>query len=222
MGAFRWRDDSPFEPLAEHVRRVRACVDHVRPMFESLRDRDYEKLTALAERVFKTEHEADEVKTRIRETIPKAFALPVYRGDLLALVHVQDELADSAEDLAVQLTIKRLELPEALVQPVMEYVDQVLVVCERLYAALGLLPELEEHDFGGPKGTEVLTLVQQAEHEEWRADKRQYKLAQKLFALEDELKATDVFLWSGIFRTLGALANAADKTAERLRRMLHH
>ena len=55
---------------------------------------------------------------------------------------------------------------------------------------------------------------------EWVADKQQYKLAQHLFALEDELNPTDIFLWSAIFQNLGALANHADKTAERLRRML--
>ena len=56
---------------------------------------------------------------------------------------------------------------------------------------------------------------------EWEADKLQYRLAQKLFALEDEMKPTDIFLWSGVFQELGVLANSADKTAERLRRMLH-
>ena len=75
-------------------------------------------------------------------------------------------------------------------------------------------------DFGGPRVEEVMGLVREAEHGEWVADKMQYKLAQHLFALEDELKATDIYLWSGIFQNLGALANHADKTAERLRRML--
>ena len=48
----------------------------------------------------------------------------------------------------------------------------------------------------------------------------QYQLAQKLFALEDDIRATDIFLWSDVFKELGALANHADKTADRLRRML--
>ncbi|MHC4444753.1 MAG: DUF47 family protein, partial [Planctomycetota bacterium] len=56
---------------------------------------------------------------------------------------------------------------------------------------------------------------------EWESDKAEFDLAQKLFALEDEIKATDIFLWSQIFQELGKLANHADKTAERLRRMLN-
>ena len=220
MSAWSWREKSPFDPLAEHVKHVKTCVELVAPMFECVRVGDYEQLTRLTREAFKAEFEADKVKAKIRRTIPKAFSLPVFRGDLLALVHIQDDIADTAEDLAVQLTIKKLVLPEPLADDVMAYVRQVLLVCEKLFEAMGLLKDLVEADFSGPRGEEVMTLVGQAEHEEWVADKLQYKLAQGLFALEDELKPTDIFLWSGIFQNLGALANHADKTAERLRRML--
>ena len=220
MGIFDWREQSPFKPLAKHMERVRACVDLVLPMFECARTGDSDRLKELTQKVFKAEHEADQVKQEIRRTIPKAFSLPVFRGDLLALVHVQDDMADTAEDLAVQLTIKQLKLPEALADEALEYVHQVLTVCEKLYEATSWLKELAESDFGGRPAEHVLEIARQAEHEEWVADKMQYKLAQQLFALEDELKPTDIFLWSAIFQNLGALANHADKTAERLRRML--
>ena len=52
------------------------------------------------------------------------------------------------------------------------------------------------------------------------ADKAAFGLSQQIFAREDEMKATDIFLWSSVIRELGGLANYADKTAERLRRML--
>jgi hypothetical protein len=220
MGVFNWGKVSPFEPLGQHMQLVRACVNHVMPMFECVRGGDYDQLKRLTEDVFKAEHEADKVKNRIRETIPKTFALPVYRGDLLAYLHVQDDLADSAENLAVLLTIKKLAMPPQLADDVMAYVRGALDVCDRLYAAAEHLSELAEHDFGGPGAQGVLQRIAEAEHAEWEADKMQYRLAQKLFALEDELRATDILLWSDVFKELGALANHADKTAERLRRML--
>ena len=142
------------------------------------------------------------------------------RAYLLSGIAGHAGLFSTAEDLAVQLTIKKLKMPEALADDVLEYVRQVLTTCERLYEATGRLMELAEADFGGEPAERVLEIARQAEHEEWVADKMQYKLAQRLFALEDELKPTDIFLWSGIFQNLGALANHADKSAERLRRML--
>ncbi len=220
MTSLRWHDESPFEPLAEHMKHVRTCVDLVLPMFEAIRAGDYEKLKLITGGVFKAEHMADKVKNEIRKTIPTRFALPVYRGDLLAFLHVQDDMGDTAEDLAVQLTIKNLEMPASLADDILAYVRQVLEVCQRLYAALDLLKDMGERDFSGAPGERVMALIAEAEHEEWVADKQQYRLAQRLFALEDQIRPTDIFLWSGIFQNLGALANHADKTAERLRRML--
>ncbi len=144
----------------------------------------------------------------------------IVAGGVEPVADVQDDLADSVEDLAVLLTIKNLTMPEQIADDVMAYVKGVLHVCDRLYAASDDLVDLAEHDFGGPRAKKVLERIGEAEHAEWEADKMQYQLAQKLFALEDEIRATDIFLWSDIFKELGALANHADKTADRLRRML--
>ena len=220
MSIFNRFEESPFGPLDEHMRKVKDCVALVEPMFQRVQAKDWEGLEKITHQVFKDEHEADKIKTEIRRTIPKMFSLPVFRGDLLAFVHVQDDLADTAEDLAVQLTIKKLAMPPALADEVLAYVRQVMKVCEKLYDALALLKDMAEPDFAGPRGEQIMALVGEAEHEEWVADKLQFELAQQLFALDDELKPTDIFLWSAIFQNLGALANHADKTAERLRRML--
>ena len=72
----------------------------------------------------------------------------------------------------------------------------------------------------GDAADKILEIVAKAEHAEWETDKAQFELAKKLFALEDEIRATDIFLWSEIFRELGTLANHAEKTGDRLRRML--
>ena len=220
MAIFDWRAQSPFEPLSTHMKHVRNCVGMVLPMFECVQAGDYERLHHVASDVFKAEHEADKVKAAIRGTIPKAFALPVFRGDLLAFLHVQDDMADMAEDLAVQLTIKNIQLPAPLAEDVLSYVHQAVKVCEKLFEALNHLEGFQEADFTGRRGEQVMALIGEAEHEEWVADKMQYRLAQKLFAHEDDIKPTDIFLWSQIFQKVGELANSADKTAERLRRML--
>lgn len=215
-----WKEHSPFVPFAEHMSKVRACVDLVVPMFVCIQGRDFAKLKTLAEQVFRSEHEADTIKREIRQSIPTTFPLPVYRGDLLAYLHIQDDVADSVEDIAVMITIKDLAMPEALAEDIFGYVRQVVEVCEFLFQATDKLQTQTESDFTGPGGDEVMQIIDQAEHAEWKADKAQYQLAKKLFALEDQLKPTDIFLWSGIMRELGTLANNADKTGERLRRML--
>jgi len=212
--------EAPFGPLGEHMAQVKDCVGLVQPMFACVRDQDFDKLKEISSQVFKSEHKADVIKDEIRRSMPRMFSLPIYRGDLLSYLKLQDDMADAVEDVAVVLTIKNLALPAALVDDVSVYVKRVLDVCEFLFKCTDQLVDLKERDFRGPKGREILRLVVDAEHAEWEADKAQFALAQKLFSLEDEMKATDIFLWSNCFQQLGKLANHADKTAERLRRML--
>jgi len=215
-------EESPFGPLGEHMREVKQCVALVEPMFQRVRERDFEGLRTITQQVFKIEHQADQIKHEIRRRIPKSFYLPIYRGDLLAYLKLQDDMADSVEDLAVLLTIKNLEMPEGLTEDIQELVRRVLTVCDFLFQCTDQLTMLVEEDFEGPRSEAILDLVAKAEHAEWRADKAQYTASQKLFALEDELRATDIMLWSSVFQQLGRLANQADNTAERLRRMLLH
>ncbi|UCE58762.1 MAG: TIGR00153 family protein [Phycisphaerales bacterium] len=212
--------ESPFEPLRYHMKAVMDCVAFVKPMFEMVREGKHEELLELARKVFKAEHAADLIKADIRRTIPSRFFLPVYRGDLLGYVKLQDDMADSAEDIAVLLTIKKLALPDSLVEPAREYVDKIEGVCAQSQAIAEYLPTLVEGDMAGKEAAHALELVNALEKAEWEADRLQYSLSQKLFALEDVMKPTDIFLWFRVFGELGQLANFAEKTGDRLRRML--
>ncbi len=212
--------ESPFEPLRYHMKKVMECVAFVRPMFESVRAGDYSALNEIARKVFKTEHEADIIKDEIRQTIPKRFVLPIYRGDLLGYLKLQDDMADSAEDLAVLLTIKKLALPTKLMEPTFEYLAMVEEVCRQTHAIADYLPTLVAGDLTGKEAERALEMVAEVDKAEWETDRLQYTLSQKLFALEDEIKPTDVLLWFRILGELGQLANFAEKSGDRLRRML--
>lgn len=212
--------ESPFEPLRFHMKSVMECVAFVKPMFEAVRDGRHDQLLEIARKVFKAEHQADIIKNDIRRTIPKRFFLPVYRGDLLGYIKLQDDMADSVEDIAVLLTIKKLPLPGPLAAPTFEYIDKVDEVCRQTCAISDYLPTLVDGDLAGAEAEHVIELVAAVEKREWEADRLQYSLSQQLFAMEDDMKATEVMLWFRVFGELGQLANFAEKTGDRLRRML--
>lgn len=212
--------ESPFDPLRFHMKTVMECVGFVRPMFEAVRDKRYDQLQEVAKKVFKTEHQADIIKDDIRQTIPKRFFLPVYRGDLLGYLKLQDDMADSVEDLAVLLTLKNLTLPDALVDLTFEYLDKVEDVCHQTRAIADYLPTLVDGDMVGAEAETVLAMIAAVEKAEWEADRLQYTLSQKMFSIEDEMKPSDLLLWFRVFGELGQLANFAEKTGDRLRRML--
>ncbi len=213
---------SPFGPLREHMKKVMECVSHTKPMLELVRDADWSGLDRVARTIFKSEHEADLIKDEIRQTIPKSFFLPVYRGDLLGYLAVQDSMADTVEDLAFMLTIKNLTMPKPLVEGVSLYVDRIITTCERTNEVSKAMAGLAEAGFGGEHVDKVIRLVEATEKAEWEADRKQHDLSKDLFALDKEVAATDIFLWFRVFGLLGELANHAEKVADRARRMLAH
>ncbi len=212
---------SPFEPLYQHMLKVKECIQLVKPLFEAVFEEDYKKIEQLVKKVSKVEHEADEIKNEIRNTLPKGIFLPVHRDDILGYLKLQDSMADAIEDIAVLLTIKKLKVHPDLKEPMLNYVNKVLEVCTLIDKATDKLKVLVEVAFGGKEAEEVIDIIAKAEHAEWESDKIELEVAKKLFALENEIPPTEIFLWFFIFGKLGMLANHAEKTGDRLRRMLH-
>lgn len=211
---------SPFEPLRLHMEEVMQCVALMQPMLERVRDADYKGLETLAKTIFKAEHDADLIKDDIRQTIPKSFFLPVYRGDLLGCLAVQDSMADAVEDLAVILTIKNLAMPQVLHEQIFEYREKITITCDKANDVSKALAKLPETGFTGPAIEKILDQVAATEKAEWDADRKQYELSKALFALEDQISAADLFLWFRAFGIMGETANHAEKSADRVRRML--
>jgi predicted phosphate transport protein (TIGR00153 family) len=212
---------SPFEPLYQHMLRVKECLDLVGPLIGALLDGDRKKLEETAEKIFKAEHDSDLVKKEIRNNLPKGIFLPVDRGDILSFLKEQDKIADSAEDLAVLVTLRKMKVPKELKKELKELVDKVLLTGETAMAVSSEIKILAETSFGGREAQKVMDIVEQLKIEEHEADKAQMKLAKKLFSIEKKLDPVSVMMWMKIFTELGMLANHAENVGDRLRMMLH-
>jgi len=212
--------NSPFDPLYKHGEKVTECTDLVKPLFEAIISGDTKEQKILSKRICDAEKEADLLKTEIRRIMPKGIFLPVNREDLLRYLKIQDDLADTVEDIAVLSSVKSLSIPPDLSDIILEYVDTVLNVCKLADEATDHLKPLVEAGFRGDDFTDVLELAEKAEAAEHDADDAGLEVARKLFSHEDEMKTTDVMLWFRILDLLGDLADYADKTGEWLRNML--
>jgi predicted phosphate transport protein (TIGR00153 family) len=212
---------SPFEPLYQHMLKVKECLDLVGPLIGALLDGNRKKLEETAEKIFKAEHDSDLVKKEIRNNLPRGMFLPVDRGDILSFLKEQDKIADSAEDLAVLVTLRKMKVPKELKKELKDLVDKVLITGETAMAVSSEIKILAETSFGGSEAQKVMDTIEQLKIEEHEADKAQMKLAKKLFSIEKKLDPVSVMMWMQIFRELGMLANHAENVGDRLRMMLH-
>jgi len=211
---------SPFGPLQSHMRKVYECAMEVPPLFEALLAGDQDRIGELSKNLSRLEHEADEIKNEIRRNLPKSVFLPVDRRDLLALLAVQDAIADLAEDLGILLTMRRLETPDALRDLLPVLVGKAIAVCTEANRLMDELDELVETSFSGPQAEKVSRIVDNLGVLEHECDKVQWQFANRIFEIEDDLSAGELWMWLKIGNKLGDLANAAENVGKRLSLML--
>lgn len=213
---------SPFEPLYQHMLKVKECVDLVRPLMDAFLNEEDKKVEGFAKKIFKAEHEADLVKKELRNQLPKSIFLPVARGDLLRFLKEQDHIADSAEDLAVLVTLRKTRVPEELKEELKDFVDKVLVTYEMAMRVSSEIKLLAETSFSGTEAHKVTQLIEELKVDEWEADKAQMIAAKKLFSIEEKLDPITLLMLMNIFKELGILANHAENAGDQMRMMLHN
>ncbi len=213
---------SPFEPLHQHMLKVKECVDLIRPLVDALLKEEGEKVEEYAKKIAYAEHEADLVKKEIRKNLPKGLFLPVARGDILRFLKEQDNIADSAEDFAVLITLRKTKLPDELKEDLKEFVDEVLETFNMAVKVSNEINILAETSFGGAEAEKVVDLIENLKTKEWEADKAQMKTARKMFSLEGKMDPVSVIMWMHIFKELGNLANHSENAGDQIRIMLHN
>lgn len=211
---------SPFKPLQEHLEKVKECLGQIQPLFDSLYKQDFKEVKAISKRIMKLEHQADKIKDKIRDGLPKNLFLAVDRRDLLNLLSAQDSVCDAVEDLAVVLNLRETTVPEKLKPRLGDLIKKVVHVGNLSASVILELNTLLEASFGGPEAEKVTKMIGEVSTLEWEADKIQFKLAQTLFKMEKELDPITIFMWMKIFQTLSEIADSSEKVTKLLRLFL--
>ena len=218
MGIFKlYFGQSPFPELHRHTKKVHDCVELLRPLADALITEDYEKIEELHKKMSQTEHEADIIKTEIRDKLVRMYFLGVGKHELSEFLAYQDDVADAAEDFAVVLLLRKTKLPEEIKESFMEFVKQVINVSEQLLDIAYKLSTLAGSAFAGPQADQVLEAVDKIGEGEWKADKLARKFAMEYYEIEDKMDPVTIQFLDKYCSTLSAVANNAEKSAKFLR-----
>ncbi len=210
---------SPFEPLVDHARKVHDCVTLIRPIAEAILAGDQDRLKELQHEMSKAEYEADLLKDRIRQRLPKRYFLPVSREDVARFLSQMDKIADAAEDFAVVATLRKIELPPELHDTFMEFVDKVLQLSECLLQVANHLAELQKEAFVGPEAEDVLAKIERVCHMEWESDKLSRSFARQFYGMI-ELDPVTIMLCEKLSLALSEIADHAENVGKNLRLMI--
>ena len=135
---------SPFKPLQEHMRVVVDCANQVPGLFQAVHDDDKDKVEEIRKQIYSLENDADEIKNELRTHLPKSMFMPVDRRDLLEILDLQDSIADTAQDIAGMMVVRRMKLPEPVHRPMLELTQRCVDACAQLAKIMEEMDELVE------------------------------------------------------------------------------
>jgi hypothetical protein len=211
---------SPFVPLQSHMRKVSECIDGLGELFQVFVNEDYDSIDEIARKISKTEHEADLVKNDIRNHLPRGLFLPVDRGKLLEIISTQDEIADTAENVAVLCSLKKLPVPARVKDVFLEFCTKSTECFHLSRAVIEQLDELLESGVGGVEAEKVRELVHAVAVKEHEVDLCQRKLLRIMFDSEDVLNYAEFHLWLRILAEISTISDLSENLADKVRTTL--
>jgi len=211
---------SPFLPLQTHMRVVLECAREIQPLIEALARGDEERVIKAKDHIFEREAEADRIKNELRLQLPRSLFMPVDRRDLLEVLHMQDAIANTAQDVAGLLIERQMTIPDFMHDPLIALTSRCIDTCEHSASIIEELDELLAMGFRGREVDKVDAMLTELNSIEDETDELGIALARSLFKHESEMDPVSVMMWYRLIEWIGDLADYAEKVGDRLRLLI--
>ena len=211
---------SPFKPLQEHMRVVVDCANEVPGLFEGVYEDDRDAVERVRQKIYDLENEADGIKNELRSHLPKSMFMPVDRRDLLEILDLQDSIADTAQDIAGMMVVRRMKLPNVVHEPMMLLTRRCVDACAQLAKIMEEMDELVETGFRGPEADKVMYMIDELNKIETDTDVQAISVMRLLFENEDEIGPVSTIMWDRVIHWIGDLANFAERAGNRHRLLI--
>ncbi len=211
---------SPVQPLEQHMDIAYRCAKKLRPFFDAVIARDYERMAEVRAQIETLEHEADDLKKQIRLNMPKSLFMPVPREDLLELLLVQDKIANRTRDVSGVIMGRKMEIPEQIAEAFVEFVDSNIDAVKQARKSVRELDELFTAGFKGAEVELVNELIEELDALETHTDNQQTRIRSALFEIEKTLNPIDAIFLYEVIQLTGEIADMAERVGRRLELLL--
>ena len=213
---------SPVQPLEKHVNVAFRCAKQLNGFFAAAIAGDWDKAVKYRDEIERLEHKADDIKKKIRLSLPKSLFMPVPREDLLELLLVQDKIANRTKDVSGLVLGRKLQIPSEIAEQFLDFVDRNIDAAKQARKSVRELDELFTVGFRGAEVALVAGMIEELDRIETDTDDKQAALRAALFKIEKTLDPIDaVFMYQVIERT-GEIADMAERVGRRLELLLSH
>jgi len=217
MGSiFNMFGPSPIRPIEQHMRKTYLCAKQLYPFFEAVLHQEWVTANTIQEKIASIEKEADRIKRDLRLHLPTGLFLPVSRTDVLELLSAQDRIANKAEDIAGLIVSRKMVIPDALSDMFMPFLSRCLDAAKQACKAINELDDLLESGFRGSEVNIVEDMILTLDKIEHDSDQKLAEIRHRIFELEKDLPAIEVFFLYKLVQWIGDLADHAQTVGGRL------
>jgi len=210
---------SPFKPLIKHSEVVLQTVETLERALKAWYRGNYREMRDLAIEVDRLEDIADRIKAEIRDSLSSRLFMAVSRGDVLMYLHLQDKVADSAEDTAKWLLVGNPEVPGEIKDVIVTMGTESINAAKLLHRAIVQMDRVIESGFSEREIEKEYSLIREIEDVERAIDELDTELMRLVFDSDMDWKTGTYVL--NIARTLSNISDKAKDAAERLRLMMN-
>ena len=215
-----FRKKSPFEQLLEHMEKVRECIDILGNGLIGYYKGDYKNFSDIAKKVSDLEHEADLIKSNLRNHLPSTLFMPVDKGKFMWALREQDKILDHAENLAVMLDMRHTKIPKKLQSVFIDHAKLVMKTVEAMEVAVENIRDLVETSFVKREREQTKEFIRKVHKFEWDADQKKYDMTKGIYDFEKRLDPMDVYHLLKIADWVDDIADHAENVADWLRSMI--
>ncbi len=213
---------SPFKPLIKHSEVVINTVKTLENALQYWYEGNFEEMEKLALEVDRLEDVADRIKEEIRDSLSSKLMMAVAREDVLTYLHMQDKVADAAEDTAKWLLVKRPDgVPKEVKEIVLQMGVESIKAAKLVHEAIVQMDRVIESGFAEGEIEREYEIIRAIESVESKIDGLDTELMRKVFEMADEMSWGDGIYILNIARTLSNISDKAKDAAERIRLMMN-
>ncbi len=217
----RFFGKSPLPPIQDHMRLAVQCAEQVPQLLDALFNGDEGNLKDLKYKVFDLETQADKVFDQLSSQLPKSMFMPVHRHDLLAVLRSQEDIANTARDIAGIVGL-HLDITAELQRPLITLANKGLDTCRKALTVIEFLDNLVETGFKGPDLNRVHDLIDEVYRSEDGADMMGIDLTDTLYVHHKD-KGSDpvaiVFTYQ-LIQWLRGLSDHGERVGSRARLLI--
>jgi len=210
-------DRAPLDGLLEHYDKIHQCAGLIQEAMECyVAGGTCQDFMELAAQVDAIENEADAIKRRIRNHLPRRLFMPVDKTLFLNYTNAQDNILDSAQEAMHWLAMRRVAISERFQKPIVDLIDEVNVITDllgpALKATIGLI-YLQHTDRDGVK--ERFRAVRAKRHGVFRSKNA---LVSAIYNTERDFK--DIYQLIHFIERLEDMGHNTERCADVLRSMI--